>query len=114
MWFEHIGLDTVSNQANLALGGRPQGSTGFPTVDELFGYNSYDGGAVVLHALRLTIGDDKFFLLLQRWIAENNGSSRTSADFIALTEEVAGESMTEFFDTWLYASIVPNEFPTPA
>ena len=33
--------------------------------DEMFGFNSYDGGAVVLHALRQTIGDDLFFTLLQ-------------------------------------------------
>ncbi|MCE9621774.1 MAG: M1 family metallopeptidase [Actinomycetia bacterium] len=111
MWLEHIGLSQLSTEANFALKNRPTTSTGNPTVDEMFGYNSYDGGAVVLQALRLTIGDDKFFELLQRWVAENNGNSRTSADFIKLTEAIAGVPMADFFDTWLFATELPSEFP---
>ncbi len=80
-------------------------------MDNLFGYERYDGGAVVLHALRSELGDDAFFTLLQRWVAENNGTSRTSADFIALAEEVAGRSLTAFFDAWLYSPSVPPEWP---
>ena len=48
--------------------------TGSPAADQLFGYNSYDGGAIVLHALRLTIGDDAFFELLTTWAADNEGT----------------------------------------
>ena len=51
---------------------------------EMFGYNSYDGGAVILHALRQTIGDDLFFTLLRRWVTDNIGTSRTTEDFVAL------------------------------
>ena len=77
----------------------------------MFGFNSYDGGAVVLHALRRTIGDDLFFTLLQRWVADNNGTSRTTEDFIALANEVAGQDLTEFFATWLYADVLPTIVP---
>ena len=59
--------------------------------------NSYDGGAVILHALRKTIGDDLFFTLLRRWVADNNGTSRTTEDFVALANKVAGQDLTEFF-----------------
>ena len=85
-----------------------------PTADELFGFNSYEGGAVVLHALRLTIGDDAFFALLRRWVADNLGESRHTEDFVALASEVAGTDLTAFFDEWLFAEVVPDEFPTPA
>lgn len=111
MWLEHAGFGSLSEEANFALENRPPTSTGHPTVDEMFGYNSYDGGAVVLQALRLTIGDDKFFELLQRWVAENNGNSRTTADFIELAQAIAGVPMTDFFDTWLFAEVLPNQFP---
>ena len=49
----------------------------------------------MLHALRGELGDDAFFTLLQRWVAENNGTSRTTADFIALAEDVAGRALTD-------------------
>ncbi|MGB8862187.1 MAG: M1 family aminopeptidase, partial [Ilumatobacteraceae bacterium] len=90
------------------------GSSADPSVEEMFGFNSYGGGAAVLHALRLTMGDDTFFELLRRWVAENNGESRTTEDFVALAEKVAGRSLNEFFDTWLYADEPPSEFPQPA
>jgi aminopeptidase N len=57
---------------------------------------------------------EAFFRLLQRWVAENNGVSRTTTDFIALAEEVAGRSLADFFDTWLFATVPPALLPDPA
>ena len=113
MWLEHIGLTTVEIEANGNLAQRqtPTEPTGTPSTGNLFGYERYDGGAVVLHALRGELGDEAFFTLLQRWVAENAGTSRVSADFIALAEDVAGRSLTEFFDAWLYSPSVPPTYP---
>ncbi|MCU1503076.1 MAG: peptidase family protein [Ilumatobacteraceae bacterium] len=104
-------LDAIAEQA---LHARQPGATADPSIDDLFGTNVYDGGAVVLHALRLTIGDTLFFQLLQRWVADNDGASRTTADFIALAEEVSGSDLTKFFDDWLFAARTPTTFPAPA
>ena len=111
MWMEHSEVATVEMMADLALDSRYPSATGRPTVDEMFGYNSYDGGAVVLHALRGEIGDDAFFALLRRWVADNNGTAQGTEDFIALAEEVAGRPLGEFFDAWLYAEVVPSSYP---
>jgi aminopeptidase N len=114
LWFDRIGLGTVEQQAERALAERavrPGPATGAPSADELFGFNSYDGGAVVLHALRLTIGDDDFFTVLRRWVADNNGTSRVTDDFIALAEQVSGEDLGVFFDTWLDSPTVPTAYP---
>ena len=111
MWLDHVGLRLIEDSATAGLATRMPGATASPTASSMFGYNSYDGGAVVLHALRKTIGDDLFFTLLQRWIADNNGSSRTTEDFVALAEQVSGQDLTEFFATWLYADVVPTTFP---
>ncbi len=113
-WMWTAGGADVDQFAQAALGQRFPGITGAPGVEEMFGYNSYDGGAVVLHALRRTIGDDAFFELLQRWVADNNGTSRGTDNFIALAEKVSGQDLGEFFDTWLFAPDVPDEFPQPA
>jgi len=111
LWLDHIGEQSLEEAAQIALTSRFVGSTGEPSVPELFSFNTYDGGAVVLHALRLRLGDDAFFTMLQRWVAENNGTSRTTQQFIELAEDVAGGSLSEFFDTWLFAEQLPSQFP---
>lgn len=113
-WMWIVGGTDVDSLAEAALANRFPGITGAPRVDEMFGYNSYDGGAVVLHALRRTIGDHTFFELLQRWVADNNGTSQGTDDFIALAEEVSGQDLDEFFDTWLFAAEVPDQLPEPS
>ncbi len=111
MWSDHIGKADLDDTANNELRYRSPGSPADPTAADLFGPTSYGGGAIVLHALRRTIGDDAFFTLLTRWVAENNGESRTTEDFIALANEVAGKPLTQFFDEWLFALNPPSEFP---
>jgi aminopeptidase N len=113
MWLDHAGYIDLAETAAQNLDQRQNGSvaTGDPTVDGLFGYEVYEGGAVVLHALRSALGDDTFFEVLQRWVADNVDTSRTSDDFIALTEEVSGRDMTQFFDDWLYATDLPDRYP---
>lgn len=111
MWLDHVGQRAIEASAKAGLAARQPWSTAAPTVAEMFQFNSYDGGAVILHALRKTIGDDRFFTLLRRWVADNSGSSRTTTDFVALANQVAGQDLTEFFATWLYADTVPTAFP---
>ena len=115
MWLEAAGLSTLESDAEFALstrnaiGGEP---TGEPTVGNLFGFERYDGGAVVLHALRRQIGDEAFFALLQRWVTDNDGASRSTDEFIALAEEVSGQPLSAFFDEWLFATDVPDQYPS--
>jgi aminopeptidase N len=111
MWLDHVGLRSIEDSASEGLVSRTPWSTADPNVGEMFQNNSYDGGAVILHALRKTIGDDLFFTLLRRWISDNNGTSRTTEDLVALANQVAGQDLTTFFATWLYAAIVPTTFP---
>jgi aminopeptidase N len=114
LWLDHTGRLDLEATAEQVLAARQGGGdpTGRPSsADQLFGFDRYDGGAVVLHALRHELGDDAFFTLLQRWVAQYGGTSRTTADFVALAEEVAGRDLTTFFDEWLYASALPPAFP---
>jgi aminopeptidase N len=111
MWLDHVGLLPLQQSADAALAGRGVGSTASPSAESLFTFDSYEGGAVILHALRKTVGDDLFFALLRRWVADNNGQSRTTEQFVSLASEVAGRDLTEFFDTWLYADTPPDTFP---
>lgn len=111
MWLEHIGRTTVAAEAGRALSSRAPYSSADPSVDELFGFNSYEGGAVTLHALRQTLGDLVFFDILRQWVAGRSGTSVVTADFIAVAESVSGADLGAFFDEWLYADVLPMEFP---
>ncbi len=113
MWLDHADVAPLDGQAGAALRGRQDGTeaTGAPSVPNLFGFETYDGGAVVVHALRLELGDDDFFALLQRWLVDNANTSQSTGDFIALAEDVAGRELSTFFDDWLYATDLPDEFP---
>lgn len=114
LWLDEAGFGAIDQQVGIALDRRQNGrfSTGDPTLMSLFGYESYDGGAVVLHALRLTIGDDAFFDVLRRWVAENNGTSQSTDAFIALAEDVSGLDLKPFFDDWLFAADLPDQLPS--
>lgn len=67
----------------------------------------YDGSALVLYALRRTIGTDAFRTLERRWVAEHRDGTATTADFVALAGEVAGRDLTAFFRGWLYEAKTP-------
>lgn len=113
LWSQHADGLALEQHAAESLIRRGATPTGSPSVSEMFGINSYDGGAVVLHALRRTIGDEAFFTVLRRWVQGNRYGSGRTADFIALAEQVSGRSLVTFFDTWLYAAEVPSRFPDP-
>ncbi len=115
LWLEHSGLRTVAEHAALALSDRqnPTFPTARPpTEDDLFSFEVYDGGAVVLHALRAQVGDEAFFSILQQWVARYQGTSQGTEQFVALCEEIAGEDLDQFFAEWLFSAAVPAEFPT--
>lgn len=113
LWLDHAGVERLDSVASRMLAVRqlPGEPTAEPSLLNLFGFERYDGGAVVLHALRQEIGDEAFFRLLQRWIADNDGTSRVTEDFTALAAEVAGRDLSAFFATWLYAPTLPPTYP---
>jgi aminopeptidase N len=57
---------------------------------------------MTLEALRERIGDPQFFAILRRWYAQNRYGNVTTAQFVALAEQVSGQDLGDFLDTWLY------------
>jgi aminopeptidase N len=76
---------------------------GEPSADNLFNGGVYFWGALCLHALRLEVGDAVFFQILQTYHERYQDSNATTADFIAVTEEISGKELSAFFDSWLYS-----------
>lgn len=78
----------------------PPGDPGDPAL--LFNGTIYDRGAMTLEALRERVGDDDFFTILRQWYAEHRYGNVATPEFIALAQQVSGEDLAAFFDTWLY------------
>ena len=76
---------------------------GDPTVDSLFDFPVYQGGAAVLQALRDEVGDSTFFTILQQWVTRYRGRSATTDDFIATASAVAGRDLGPFLRAQLAA-----------
>lgn len=84
---------------------------GDPGPTNIFDGAVYDRGAMTLHALRLTIGDDDFFRLLKRWTASQAGGNVRTDEFTALAERVSGEDLDAFFTEWLFTAERPANLP---
>jgi aminopeptidase N len=87
----------------------PAARTGDPGPGELFSPSIvYERGALTLHALRLIVGDEAFFTILRTWTARFHNGNATTEDFMALTEEISGEQLDDFFRSWLFEPALPE------
>jgi aminopeptidase N len=77
------------------------------SIWDVFNPNVYDGGALVLFALRQKIGTDKFQRLERAWVSRYRGESASSADFADLASKVSGQDVRAFVHSWLYDAKTP-------
>jgi aminopeptidase N len=75
--------------------------------DNLFSWSVYLRGGMTLHALRIEIGDEAFFEVLERWATENQYGNVTTEGFVMLAEQVSGQELGEFFEEWLHDPMPP-------
>ncbi|MFC5723691.1 M1 family metallopeptidase [Streptomyces gamaensis] len=67
----------------------------------------YDGGALVLYALRQRIGVPAFERLEREWSERHRDAVVSTADFVAEASRVAGQDLTGFLRPWLYDPVTP-------
>jgi aminopeptidase N len=78
----------------------PPGDPGAPLF--LFNGTIYIRGAMTLQALREKVGELAFFQIMRRWATDNRYGNVTTGQFIALSEQLSGMDLDNFFDVWLY------------
>ena len=61
---------------------------GDPGPADMFDDRVYKRGALLLHALRLTVGDDAFFALLRAWVEQHTYGSVTTPMFVVARRAV--------------------------
>ncbi|MGK5637356.1 M1 family metallopeptidase [Streptomyces sp. URMC 126] len=67
----------------------------------------YDGGALVLYALRQEIGAHAFEELERAWVDRYADRTVTTADFVALASKAAHRDLSGFLRPWLYDAATP-------
>jgi aminopeptidase N len=83
----------------------PPGDPG--TAFYLFNGTIYVRGAMTLEALREKVGELAFFQIMRSWATQNSYGNVTTAQFIALSEQLSGMELDDFFDVWLYETEKP-------
>jgi aminopeptidase N len=113
LWLEHVsGKDALGSRMRgiyrLLDTQRGTGETGKPDVQTLFDTNLiYLRGSLVLHALRVHVGDETFFNIMRTYADRFRYGNANTADFIKVANEVSKQDLTSFFQWWLFDSKLP-------
>ena len=98
-WARHYHQKLVNSPQNLLLAD--------PGPQDMFDDRVYKRGALTLHVLRTTIGDDKFFALLRDWTNRHRHGTVVTDDFTGLAANYAVESLRPLWNAWLFSTGVP-------
>jgi len=79
-----------------------------PSPENLYTEDSYIGGALVLNALRLKLGDEAFFKTLQTYAEQYRYGNAGTDEFMAVAEEVSGQDLKDFFNQWVFSKRIPE------
>ncbi|MHA3702540.1 M1 family metallopeptidase [Jatrophihabitans sp. YIM 134969] len=115
-WGEHGGGDDTYTSFRQEWAGIPASSSFWkqaiaaPGRDQMFSGAVYERGGMTLAVLRHTIGDAAFFETLKSWTDQHRYGNATTAQFIALAQQVSGRDLTDLFQTWLYTKSKPASF----
>lgn len=111
LWTEHRGGRTTAEQLDLVLA-RPDSFWQLDIADpgpvNMFDTPVYQRGGATLQALRERVGDQAFDEITRQWVSRHAGSTATTQDFIALSEEVSGQELDAFFEMWLSTPARPT------
>ncbi|MFI2212090.1 M1 family metallopeptidase [Streptomyces sp. NPDC020141] len=105
LWAEEFGSTPVGRSFDRAFA--DSGNWDFPparppSAARISDDPVYERGAMVLHRVRLAVGDEVFFRLLRGWAREHRHGNASTADFTAYAERVSARDLDGVWDVWLY------------
>lgn len=111
LWQEHEGIRSAQDAFDVTYKFFTtedlwKSKTGDPGADALFD-TSYGRGAMTLHQVRASVGEEKFFALLREWSTRYAGRTVTTEAFVALAEEIGGKDLSPLFRRWLFTERKP-------
>ncbi|MCT1515663.1 M1 family metallopeptidase [Dietzia cercidiphylli] len=84
-----------------------------PGPKDMFDDRVYKRGALTLHALRLTIGDERFFQLLRDWVTKYSGTTATTDDFLHMAADHSPVDLRPLWAAWLFSEALPPTLGMP-
>jgi aminopeptidase N len=110
LWSERSGgkaADVLARRHHHRLAGAAQDLLlADPGAANMFDDRVYKRGALTLHALRLTLGDDAFFTMVRDWVAEHRFGTVSTELF---EEHAAGYGNTRgLLGRWLHQAPLPG------
>ncbi len=79
-----------------------------PDFNRYYTPTVYEKAASVLHMLRLKMGNQAFFELLQTWFETYKHQNAVTSEFKAMAEQISGQDLGQFFDQWIFGSGIPS------
>jgi aminopeptidase N len=79
-----------------------------PDARTMFDDRIYKRGALFLHAVRTTGGDEAFFAMLQSWVANHAYGSVTTESFVNYAADWLGPHLPELAAAWLSQPMLPD------
>lgn len=117
LWWDHLQPGRIAvavREAYAGLARQPQDlRIGDPGPERMFDDRVYKRGALTLHALRLTIGDQRFFDLLRAWVAKYSGKNVTTDDFLHMAADHAQVDLRPLWNAWLFSEPLPPTLGMP-
>lgn len=116
LWFEHSQNIPAAENAKKHYDGlkaKPQDLLlADPGPKDMFDDRVYKRGALLLHALRVLLGDERFFNMLKAYVRAGRHSVVEPMDLrnAALAAGADAAKLEQLWDAWLYARRLP-EFP---
>jgi aminopeptidase N len=72
-----------------------------PPQHRIMSFDSYNRGALLMHALHQELGDEAFFAGLRLYLETHASGNSNQNDFRTAMETASGTSLREFFGRWL-------------
>lgn len=79
-----------------------------PASNAIFVPTTYEKAASILHMLRLMMGDDVFFSMLNTYFETYKNGNVITQDFQDVCEAESGLDLDQFFAQWIYSPGTPN------
>jgi hypothetical protein len=78
-----------------------------PSENWFFTPIQYEKAASVLHMIRLKVGDETFWQIMNEFFTTFHHSNVITEDFRQVCESVTGDDYEQFFSQWIYGSGIP-------
>ena len=106
----HVGIKQEASDFDLIVSifAPPPDSVQSADPSVMYSPGVYNRGALAMHALRLRVGDETFFAIVQSYFERFGGGVAGSDDLAAVAAEVSGEDLSDFFAAWLKDPLMPD------